>query len=171
MGYTLADMDDGAQIEVLLPELKAYATSVCRDPNESDDLVQDAVVRFIRSEKKPTDLGDIRPWMFRAIRNLFYDDLRKRKVRKRHREIVQHEAGPSNHQSSQHIKIAFDKLSPDMREILFLVDIAEFKYTEIADILNVPVGTVMSRVSRSRKCLLILVRSIEAEDANFVYMS
>ena len=70
------------QIEVLLPEFRAYATAICASADDAEDLVQDAIERALRTENRPTQLDVLRPLMFRAIRNLHYDELRKRRVRR-----------------------------------------------------------------------------------------
>ncbi|HCQ59595.1 MAG TPA: RNA polymerase subunit sigma-70 [Sulfitobacter sp.] len=148
------------QIEVLLPEFRAYATAICASSNDAEDLVQDAIERALRSNSRPTVLGELRPWMFRVIRNLHYDELRKRRVRREYlaaEKRLSHEAGTSDVARDVLIRMAFEKLSPDMREVLCLVDIMGLKYAEAANVMNVANGTVMSRISRARKALLALV--------------
>lgn len=66
-------------IEVLLPELRAYALSLAKNLHDSEDLVQDAVVRAMRSDNCPKLVKDLRPWLFRIIRNLHVDEARKEK--------------------------------------------------------------------------------------------
>ena len=148
------------QNEVLLPEFRAYATAICASSNDAEDLVQDAIERALRSNSRPTVLGELRPWMFRVIRNLHYDELRKRRVRREYlaaEKRLSHEAGTSDVARDVLIRMAFEKLSPDMREVLCLVDIMGLKYAEAANVMNVANGTVMSRISRARKALLALV--------------
>ena len=148
------------QIEVLPPEFRAYATAICASSNDAEDLVQDAIERALRSNSRPTVLGELRPWMFRVIRNLHYDELRKRRVRREYlaaEKRLSHEAGTSDVARDVLIRMAFEKLSPDMREVLCLVDIMGLKYAEAANVMNVANGTVMSRISRARKALLALV--------------
>ena len=69
-------------IEILLPEIRAYAYSICQSSVEAEDLVQDAIERALRADNKPDKLNDLRPWMFRVVRNLFFDELRKYRVRR-----------------------------------------------------------------------------------------
>ena len=71
-----------SQLEILLPELRAYARSICGSMDDAEDLVQDAIERSLRAESVPSKLQDFRPWMFRVIHNLNIDELRKRRVRK-----------------------------------------------------------------------------------------
>lgn len=148
------------QIEILLPEFRAYALAICASAEDADDLVQDAIERALRIESRPTKLDEFRPWMFRVIRNLHYDELRKLRVRREYlaaEKRLSDEAGTTDAARDILIRMAFEKLPPDMREVLYLVDIMGMKYSEAADVMNVANGTVMSRVSRARKALLASV--------------
>jgi len=110
--------------------------------------------------------------MFRVIRNLFYDELRKRRIRREYlaaEKRLSVETGADNNAARDVlVRLAFDKLPPDTREVLFLVDVMGLRYAEVATVLDVPNGTVMSRVSRARKALLELVEG-PARSANKVY--
>ncbi|WP_428647982.1 RNA polymerase sigma factor [Roseibium sp.] len=148
-------------IEILLPEMRAYATSISRSADEAEDLVQDAVERTLRAPDRPGRLRDLRPWIFRVIRNLHFDELRKRRVRREYsatqRRLSREGDGTRDRERDILLRFAFEKLSPDFREILFLIDVMNLKYAETAEIIGVPKGTVMSRVSRARRALLELV--------------
>lgn len=152
-------------IEILLPELRAYAIAICQSRDQAEDLVQDTVERGLRSDRRPTLLNELRPWMFRVIRNLHYDELRKRRVRREYSAVekrLSDEAGGSDIARDVLIRLAFEKLAPDTREVLCLVDIMGLKYAEAAEVMDVPIGTVMSRISRARKALLEIVDGAEA---------
>ena len=146
------------QIELLLPEFRAYAIAICASPDDAEDLVQDAIERALRTDNRPTVLGELRPWMFRVIRNLHYDELRKRRVRREYiavqKRLMDESDGTGSEGRDVLIRLAFEKLPPEIREVLFLIDIMGFKYAEAAEVMNVPIGTIMSRVSRARKELL-----------------
>ncbi|WP_241484131.1 RNA polymerase sigma factor [Ruegeria sp. ANG-R] len=155
------------QIEMLLPEFRAYATAICASSDDAEDLVQDSIERALRTDKRPTVLDELRPWMFRVIRNLHYDELRKRRVRREYlaaEKRLYDEAGTSDAARDILIRMAFEKLPPDMREVLCLVDIMGLKYAEAAKVMNVANGTVMSRISRARKALLDLVEGKGTRD-------
>ncbi|MEO1679538.1 MAG: sigma-70 family RNA polymerase sigma factor [Pseudomonadota bacterium] len=148
------------QIEVLLPEFRAYAIAICASSDDAEDLVQDAIERALRTDGRPNVLDELRPWMFRVIRNLHYDELRRKRVRREYlaaEKRLSDEAGSSDAARDILIRMAFEKLPPDMREVLCLVDIMGLKYAEAAKVMNVANGTVMSRISRARKALLALV--------------
>ena len=149
------------QFEILLPELRAFARSICRSSDDAEDLVQDAIERTLRAKNSPVKLQELRPWMFRVIHNLNIDELRKRRIRKEYSKNQESlHAGTFQHSSTfqaTYVRMAFEKLPAEMREILFLVDIMGMKYKEAAKVINVPDGTVMSRVSRARRALVELV--------------
>jgi len=89
---------------------------------------------------RPTKLEELRPWMFRVIRNLSYDELRKRRVRREYSSGVGRLSSKASqvgdHAKDILIRRAFDKLQPEVREILFLVDIMGMKYKEAAEVLD-----------------------------------
>ncbi|MFY9239495.1 MAG: RNA polymerase sigma factor [Roseovarius sp.] len=154
-------MDSLSHIERLLPELRAYARSICNLHSNAEDLVQDAVERALRAENRPTPIDELRPWMFRVLRNLHYDELRKRRVRREYftsqkRLLDEWDTGADTARDVM-VRLLFERLPEDKREVLCLVDIMGLKYVEAAMVMDVPVGTVMSRVSRARAALLELV--------------
>lgn len=65
----------------LRPQLAAYARAISAKSDEADDLVHDAIERTLKTPDRPAELSDLRPWMFRIIRNLHVDGIRKAKVR------------------------------------------------------------------------------------------
>ncbi|MEM9584378.1 MAG: sigma-70 family RNA polymerase sigma factor [Pseudomonadota bacterium] len=150
------------QIELLLPDLRAYAKALCVEHHEdAEDLVQDAIERALRTENRPHKLSELRPWIIRVARNLYYDELRKRRVRREYFAAEKRLHSDNSYRPQMDrdvlVRMAFEKLPADTREILYLVDILDFKYSDAAWVLNVPKGTVMSRVSRARAALLALV--------------
>lgn len=145
------------QIEVLLPEIRAYAKALCDRPENAEELVQDAIERALRAEERPSALSEFRPWMFRVIRNLRYDELRKRRVR---REYISKEKRlygqgywAQDHSRDILLRLAFERMPSEKREILFLIDVIGLRYAEAAEIMGVAAGTVMSRLSRAREAL------------------
>ena len=148
-------------LESLLPELHAYARAICQREENAEDLVQDAIERAVRSENRPKTRSELRPWMFRVIRNLRYDELRKRRVRREFLASEKRLLDVNDRQSDTArdvlVRLAYEKLQPEAREVLLLVDILGLKYAEAATVMDVPVGTIMSRTSRARKALLSVV--------------
>jgi RNA polymerase sigma-70 factor (ECF subfamily) len=149
----------GAKLTALQPELLAYAASLSRGASEAEDLAHDAVVRALQSGSAPKLIADLRPWMFRVIKNLFIDRKRKERVQ---REFSLGEsrlsdigsAGSGDPVETLMVRQAYAKLAPRDREILCLVDILGLTYAEAATVIDVPLGTVMSRVSRARRAMI-----------------
>lgn len=154
------------QLETLLPELRAYARSIAGNREDAEDLVQDAVERTLKAPSAPARLEELRPWMFRVIRNLNLDEWRKRRVRREYsssqsRLLIDMPHG-GDHADSVLIRMTLETLPPPMREVLFLVDVMGMKYAEAAEVMEVPPGTVMSRVSRARRAMIDALESGES---------
>lgn len=146
----------------LLPDLRAYSRSICPDPSDADDLVGDAVERALTAQSRPQETAGLRPWLFRIVRNLNIDRHRRDRVRLDHQADALRAAVPADRQvravaEDVLVRLAFERLKPMEREILFLVDVTGLTYAEASAVLGIPVGTVMSRVSRARKSLLARV--------------
>lgn len=146
-------------LTVLRPELFAYAQSLTLEISEAEDLAHDAVVRALQSGSSPKQIADLRPWMFRIIKNLFIDRKRRERV---HREfsIAQNRlsdiepARTGDPVEALMVRQAYAELVPRDREILCLIDILGLTYAQAAAVIDVPVGTVMSRVSRARRAMI-----------------
>jgi RNA polymerase sigma factor (sigma-70 family) len=147
--------------EKLLPEFRAYARSLEERHEAAEDLVHDAIERSLKSDNTPDTLPLLRPWMFRIIRNLHYDELRKRRIRReyiaREKRLVSDGHKLRGHESDVLFRLAYEKLPADKREILFLIDIMGMSYSEAAEVIGLANGTVMSRLSRARQALRALV--------------
>jgi RNA polymerase sigma-70 factor (ECF subfamily) len=147
------------QLIRLRPQLIAYAQAVCGNADQADDLVQDACERAITAREAPEDMRDLKPWMFRIIRNLHIDDLRKARVRTEYASHHIRLFDEDTHDGSDQlrdllVRQTFEALSPQHREIIFLVDIMGMRYAEAGNVLGVPEGTVMSRLSRARRAMI-----------------
>ncbi len=165
-------MDAWPLITQLLPDLRAYARTLADTAQDAEDLVGDAIERTIRSDAYPRELASLRPWMFRTIRNLAFDELRKRRVRREYAAALTRlegagqvggHSGSLSVEDSALVRRAFETLTGREREILFLVDVMGFSYAETASVLDVPKGTVMSRVSRARRAFLERVDPARSE--------
>lgn len=147
------------RIEKLIPDLKAYAVALCGDRDQADDLVQEAIARALEADKALKTSEDLRPWLFRVLRNYFFDEQRKKSVRREYftqekRWVSENREQSLDPEDILAIKNAYDTLSANHREVLALVDILGMRYQEVADLLNISSGTVMSRISRGRQALL-----------------
>jgi RNA polymerase sigma-70 factor, ECF subfamily len=144
-------------VQALRHRLFGYACALCRRREDAEDLVQDALVRAMAAPAVPHDTTAFRVWMFRLIRNLWIDRLRRERRHAGHVDTeVDELPGPGGAENMIDVLLvrqAFRRLTGAHREVLALVDIAGFSYDESADILDIPRGTVMSRISRARAAL------------------
>jgi RNA polymerase sigma-70 factor (ECF subfamily) len=153
-------MDDMLrQVEPLIPALRRYARALMRDRTNADDLVQDCLERAISRWFQRRD-GEVRPWLFAILHNLAVNQFRKAASRGRHVAIDESNADSFAEAASQEQKLLYQdvmtklaRLPEDQRAVLLLVAVEDHSYAEAADVLGIPVGTVMSRLSRARERL------------------
>lgn len=145
--------------------LRRYARSLTRDPDEADDLVHDALVKAYERQASFNTGGNLRSWLLSIVHNTHIDRLRDRgSVERRHMAVREAEVAEQWRPFSQdqavrvkQIREAFFDLPDEQREALHLVAIEELSYQEAAVALGIPIGTLMSRISRARTRL----RSLE----------
>lgn len=152
--------------------LFGYAIALSRDRETASDLLHDCVARAMGTQSVPAEEGAFRAWLFRILRNLWIDHVRLA----RRTSGVSETLDTASEELDRMVPVglesvlveafavrqAFERLSPEHKEVLALVDISGFSYKETARILAVPPGTVMSRVSRARAAL---ARSLSDEGA------
>jgi RNA polymerase sigma-70 factor (ECF subfamily) len=138
-------------IEGAIPALRRYARALTRDAEIADDLVQDTLVRALRSEHLFHG-GDVRSWLYTILTNLNRNRLRS--LARRPMLLVIDEgdaadaAGPEA--GARDIERALATLVDDQRTALLLVVLEGLSYREVAEVQGVPIGTVMSRLARAR---------------------
>ena len=141
-------------IEPLIPALRRFARALSRDAETADDLVQDTLVRALRAEHLFHG-GDLRTWTFTILLNL--DRNRRRSLSRRPVlaaiEDVDPAAEPGSDGTGRDIERGLAFLPAEQREVLLLVALEGMSYREAADVQGVPIGTVMSRLSRARNTL------------------
>lgn len=144
-------------VEPMIPALRRYARALLRDASAADDLVQDCLERAVAHWHRRRRDGSPRAWLFTILHNLAMSRLRAGSRRGGHVELK--EAGPAAvsiapvQESPRHqrdILAALDRLPEDQRQTLLLISLEEMSYADAARILDVPIGTVMSRLSRAR---------------------
>jgi RNA polymerase sigma-70 factor (ECF subfamily) len=140
-----------ASIEATIPALRRYARALTRDADIADDLVQDTLVRALRSEHLFHG-GDVRSWLYTILTNLNRNRLRSLARRPPISVIEDADApdftGPES--GARDIERALAGLVEDQRTALLLVVLEGLTYREVAEIQGVPIGTVMSRLARAR---------------------
>jgi RNA polymerase sigma-70 factor (ECF subfamily) len=148
-----------SQIEASIPALRRYAWSLLRNSHDADDLVQDCLVRALDSMATGPAISAVRPWLFTIMHNLFVS--RWRTIRRR-QEVLS--AGAASTEvsvapeqegtlSRRDLLAGLDRMTEEQRQVLLLVSVEGLEYREVATILGIPVGTVMSRLSRARDSL------------------
>ncbi len=148
------------QIEDCVPALRRYARALTHDPDLADDLVQDCLERAIRKRSLWRPSGSVRSWMFRILLNVHRSDLRKRRRRPASFPIDILPGGDPPAPDAQSSRLALadtaramQELPSEQREVLLLVAVEGMSYTEVAEVLSLPLGTVMSRLGRARSSL------------------
>ncbi len=150
-------MDDMLhQVEPLIPALRRYARALMRDRASADDLVQDCLERAVSRWYQRRD-GDLRAWLFTILHNLAVNQFHKTASRGRHLPIDETNEDSFGEAASQEQTLMYQdvlaklaRLPADQREVLLLVAVEDLSYAEAAKVLGIPVGTVMSRLSRAR---------------------
>ncbi len=148
----------GEEIIQLLPRLRRFARALVGNAHDADDLVQIAIERALaRSQQLRTD-ASLAGWMFGILRNAWIDEVRSRVRRNRlfaPEELGAQVADPAGGRQAESLMVqqAVAGLSEEQREVIGLVLIEGLSYREAADILEVPVGTVTSRLARAREAL------------------
>lgn len=146
------------EMVALLPRLRRFAHGLAANRYDADDLVQEACERALGRLEQWQAGTRLDSWMYRIIQNLWYDRLRSRKVRGEQvdEQVLELQADENAHRLPEvrdtfaQISGLLDRLKPEQREVLMLVCVESYSYQEAADILQIPVGTVMSRLSRAR---------------------
>ncbi|HEV2546091.1 MAG TPA: sigma-70 family RNA polymerase sigma factor [Stellaceae bacterium] len=141
-------------IEAEIPRLRRYARALLRDAERADDLVQDTLVRGL-DKVHLFRSGDLRAWLFTIMHNQYVNTVR-RAVRQREVIVVEKVtlASPASQLPNlelRDIENAIARLSAEQRETLLLVTLEGLKYEQVAQICDVPIGTVRSRLNRARE--------------------
>jgi RNA polymerase sigma-70 factor (ECF subfamily) len=149
------------EIEACVPALRRYARALTRNADRADDLVQDCLERAIRKRAlwKPT--GPLRGWLFRILLNLYRNELRLTRRRGEHVSVdllvVEPAVAPAQpgRIALAEMSRAIEALGAEQREALLLVVLEGMSYAEAADALDIPMGTLMSRLGRARAALRV----------------
>ena len=137
-----------------IPNLRRYARALIGDREGADDLVQDTLERAVRKFHlwRP---GDLRAWLFSIMHNVFVNQLKARKIMYEV-EIDDSIAAPMSTVTGtdlMDLERALGALSPEQREVVLLIALEDMTYAEVGRALGIPIGTVMSRLSRGREKL------------------
>ncbi|SDD71843.1 RNA polymerase sigma-70 factor, ECF subfamily [Sphingomonas sp. YR710] len=149
----------------LLPRLRRFARSLARDATDADDLCQMALERALKAEGQWQPGTRLDSWMYRIMRNCWIDESRARK--RRSETFVAEEAGATvGDDDARRIEARVDlgnvdkamaALPDEQREVIALILVEGLAYKEAAEVLDLPMGTVTSRLARGRQALMTML--------------
>jgi RNA polymerase sigma-70 factor (ECF subfamily) len=153
----------GPELVALLPRLRRFALTLARQPSLADDLVQIACERALAHSDQWSPGTRLDAWVFRILRNAWIDHVRHRRTDGLMDDVSDHEHklvdGDSedrilNRLTLAEVQRAITGLPDEQREVLILVCVEDLAYREAAEVLGVPIGTVMSRLARARRRII-----------------
>ncbi len=145
-----------AAVLAALPRLRRYAIALLRDVSMADDLVQDCIERALKNRNSLADPAHISGWLSSILHNLYLDSLRQKRRRGAHVELddslnlIELSVPPADRGIAKDLVEAMSGLSVEHRQILLLIGLEGHSYRDVADQLDIPIGTVMSRLARAR---------------------
>lgn len=151
--------DFAHDLVALLPRLRRFARALAGAPDRADDLVQSACERALRARDTFQPGTRFDAWMFRILRNVWIDAGRRAGARGGEHAALDEVAEQAGWDGREVVETrlmlartrdAIAALPPESREVVVLVCVEELSYREAAEVLDIPVGTVMSRLSRAR---------------------
>jgi len=152
------------ELTLLIPHLRAFARSLCRDASLADDLAQDAMLKAWNARESFHPGTNMKAWAFTILRNAFYSEKR----RSWRRQPLDPEVAEATLVSSSNptdglellaLRNALAKLPVDQKEALILVGAGGMSYEEAAEVCACAVGTIKSRVSRARKAVIEILET------------
>jgi RNA polymerase sigma-70 factor (ECF subfamily) len=158
MGKLVGNSEFRERLAAARPRLYRTALAWTRNRDMAEDLVQETSTKALEKSKQLRDIGALNAWLFRIMINNWRDCLRQNLATEDidNHEICTHHTPESNNSRLETINVvrsAVMQLPDAFKQTLMLVDLEGFSYIETASILNIPVGTVMSRLSRARSRL------------------
>lgn len=160
------------RIEEEIPRLRRYARALTRDVTAADDLVQDCLARALSKVHLWQEGTDLRAWLFTILHNQYVNHVR-RAVREgsavglsETEPMLTSQPNQTKRLELRDLERAIAKLPEEQRAVLLLVGLEGMRYEEVAIILDVPVGTIRSRLSRGREMLRQLMGMVEEDVAS-----
>jgi len=150
----------GDQLIAVLPRLRRFARGLSGSAADADDLVQAACERALARQHQFQEGTRFDSWMFRIVQTIWIDQIRSRDVRKEDGDVAEERLGSDEpvrrveaRLALAEVRRAVNHLPPDQRTALLLVTVEGLSYQEAADVVQVPIGTIMSRLARARMAL------------------
>jgi RNA polymerase sigma-70 factor (ECF subfamily) len=161
----LAESFGAADLEAVVPRLRRYARALTGNREAADDLTQDTLERAWTKRALWQPGTDLRAWMFTVMHNVFVNGARRSRPTVSLDDMVPDDVGAATATSVEtgvvlaELARSLSLLPAEQREVLLLVGLEQFSYAEASEVLGVPIGTVMSRLSRGRERLRILLEA------------
>jgi len=156
MGYEQKDL------LALIPYMRAFARSLCRDSTQADDLTQESLIRALKAQASYESGTNLKAWLFAIVRNQFYSDKRRSwrapsLDQRMAEETLVAVSRPDAGLELGEVHAAMLELCDEQREALILIGVAGMSYEEVAVICRCAVGTIKSRVCRARQRLVSIL--------------
>lgn len=158
-----------AQLTGLLPRLRRFAHGLAKSPDEGDDLVQAACIRALERQNQWREGTRLDSWLYRIIQTIWLDRIRAARVRQDYaagpgQDLMQPTIVDGTRAAEAlltlgRVRRLIDALSAEQRAVLLLVGVEGFSYREASEALEIPTGTVMSRLARARTALADQMRN------------
>ncbi|WP_448207374.1 sigma-70 family RNA polymerase sigma factor [Azospirillum sp. sgz302134] len=149
----------GVELEVHIASLRRYARALLRNRADAEDLVQEALTRAVARADTFKAGTNLRAWLFTILHNVHVNQVRSKAARPDEVDVDSVESKlVSQPRQEERVELremmrALDELPEEQRKVLLLVALEGLKYEEVAEMLGVPIGTVMSRLSRAREAV------------------
>lgn len=169
-------MSDFAEALALqIPRLRRYARALTHDATWADDLVQDTLERALRRRWLFRINSNLTAWLFTMLYRLYLNDALRHRIVVAADEDAAEPAAPGDPGLQLDMQRALARLSAEHRAVIVLVGLEQLSYKEAAEVLNLPLGTVMSRLARAREQLRVLLSgappSTSAAGATSAYLT
>lgn len=148
----MSDFADALALQI--PRLRRYARALTHDASWADDLVQDTLERALQRRWLFKINSNLTAWLFTMLYRLYLNDSTRRRTSTNVADAdMQESVAPGDVGLRLDMQRALDKLSPEHRAIILLIGLEQLSYQEAAEVLDIPIGTVMSRLTRAREQL------------------
>jgi len=158
MIFQLFASSKSREIKAKRESLYRLAYSWCNDPAIADDLVNEALLKAFKTKTKLRDKKSLDSWLYKILSNCWYDFLRQKRPYEQIENIVLVDKHSPEEQLQQHqlikqVQNSVSLLPIGQRQVVTLIDLEGLSYQEVSEILDIPIGTVMSRLNRARNLL------------------
>jgi RNA polymerase sigma factor (sigma-70 family) len=152
---------DVATLESSVPALRRYAATLLGGQQQVDNFVYDCLVCALDHLHTRRDDDDVRTWLFALMRNRFIRPTQRKRSREQPAatKYLSANSGRNDDKESDNILDALRRLPEEQRSVLFLVSVEDLTYGAVAQVLEIPLGTVMSHLARGRECLQQIMSS------------